>query len=258
MPLRSDQAGFAAALLDPEADIPEDVRGRDGKVSAKRFSVYRNNVTASLVDALAATFPATVMIVGEAFFRAAATVYVRRDPPASPVLINYGSGFPDFLETFEPAGHLPYMADVARIEMAWVESYHAADRRVLEPQVLGAIAPEELGDAVLERHPASYVIRSDFPIVTIWTMNRTDAVRPIDMGIAESALVTRKAMDVEVRRLPDGGGTFLLALCAGRTLGDAAEEAAASHPGFDLTANITGFLDAGVFSRIVLASEKTK
>ncbi|HMB47750.1 MAG TPA: DUF2063 domain-containing protein, partial [Afifellaceae bacterium] len=66
------------------------------------------------------------------------------------------------------------------------------------------------------------------------------------------------AMDVEVRRLPDGGGTFLLALCAGRTLGDAAEKAAAGHPGFDLTANISGFLDAGVFSRIVLASNKTK
>jgi hypothetical protein len=55
---------------------------------------------------------------------------------------------------------------------------------------------------------------------------------------------------VEVRRLPAGGGTFLLALCEGKTLGEAAELAASGHPAFDLSANIAGFLEAGVFSRV--------
>jgi len=250
MPLRSDQAAFAEALLNPDAEAPKDLRGRDGKPSAKRFSVYRNNVTVSLVEALMATFPAIVMIVGEEFFRAAASIYVRQDPPKSPVLISYGSGFPGFLETFEPAADLPYLADVARIEMAWVEAYHAFDQPVLRAEDLAAIPTERLADISLDAHPSSRVIRSDYPIVTIWTMNRGGEVRPVDMSISESALVTRSAMDVEVRRLPDGGGTFLLALCEGKTLGDAAELAASGHPEFDLSANIAGFLAAGVFSRI--------
>lgn len=251
MPQPSDQTAFAEALLDPEAEIPADVRGRDGKVSAKRFSVYRNNVTVSLVEALMATFPATVMIVGEEFFRAAASIYVRKDPPRSPVLISYGSGFPDFLEHFEPAGDLPYLPGVARIEMAWVEAYHAADRPVLRPEDLAAVPADRLDGVRLDPHPSTRIIGSRFPIVTIWTMNRSGNVSPVDMGVAEAALVTRAAMDVEVRRLPEGGAMFLQALCDGRTLGEAAGEAAEAHPGFDIATNISGFLEAGVFSRIL-------
>jgi hypothetical protein len=251
MPRPSDQATFAGALLDPEADIPHDVRGRDGMPSAKRFSVYRNNVTVSLVEALMATFPATVLIVGEEFFRGAAAIYVRQDPPQSPVLISYGSGFPQFLETFKPARGLPYLADVARIEMAWVDAYHAADGPVLDPAALAAIPPEDLDGIRLEAHPSTRIIGSEFPIVTIWTMNRSGDVEPVDMKIAEAALVTRPAMDVQVRRLPSGGRAFLEALCSGATLGEAAEEAAGDSAEFDLAGNISGFLQAGVFSRVV-------
>ncbi len=251
MPLHDSQAVFAKALLDPDAEMPDDIRGRDGQKSEKRFSVYRNNVTVSLVEALVATFPATVRIVGEEFFRAAASIYVRQDPPKSPVLISYGTGFPDFLQTFEPARGLPYLPDVARIEMAWVEAYHAADRPILQADAIAAIAPEALGDIRFKVHSSTHIIRSSYPIVTIWTMNRSGEPRPVDMSISESALVTRPAMDVEVRNLPQGGGTFLHELANGATLGEAAERAAASHPQFDLAGNISGLLEAGVFSRIL-------
>lgn len=251
MPLHNEQAVFAQALLDPEADMPEHVHGRNGKPSAKRFSVYRNNVTVSLVEALVATFPATLRIVGEEFFRAAATIYVRQDPPTSPVLISYGTGFPEFLRTFEPARGLAYLPDVARIEMAWVEAYHAADRSVLQADAIAAVAPEALGDIRFETHSSTHIIRSMFPIVTIWTMNRSEEAHPVDMSIAESALVTRPAMHVEVRKLPDGGGTFLHELTEGASLGEAAERAAAGHPQFDMAGNISGLLEAGVFSRIL-------
>lgn len=251
MPRPSDQATFAGALLDPEAAIPRDVRGRDGMPSAKRFSVYRNNVTVSLVEALMATFPATVLIVGEEFFRGAAAIYVRQDPPKSPVLISYGSGFPQFLEAFEPVRKLPYLADVARIEMAWVDAYHAADSPVLDPAALAAIPPEDLDGTRLEPHPSTRIIGSEFPVVTIWTMNRSGDVAPVDMKVTEAALVTRPAMDVQVRRLPPGGRAFLDALCSGATLGEAAAQAAEDSPEFDLAGNISGFLQAGVFSRIV-------
>ncbi len=258
MPLRSDQNAFAEALLDPEAEIPGDLLGRDGMRSEKRFSVYRNNVTISLVEALMATFPATVMIVGEEFFRAAAAIYVRQDPPSSPVLISYGSGFPDFLETFEPARDLAYLPDVARLEMAWVEAYHAADDSVLAADELAAIPPDRLGGIRFQMHPSVQIIASAFPIVTIWTMNRGGEPGPVDMNNAEAALVARPDMTVEVRNLPAGGGSFLLALGDGATLGRAAEEAAAKHPEFDLAANIAGALESGIFSRILHESENSR
>src|SRR5215217_522878 len=63
---------FAAALLDPDRATPAAAAGPNGKAARKRYNVYRNNVTVSLIDALAAVFPATMRITGTDFFRAMA------------------------------------------------------------------------------------------------------------------------------------------------------------------------------------------
>jgi Putative DNA-binding domain len=69
-------AVFAAALLDPDVATPAAVAGPKSKGARKRYDVYRNNVTVSLINALAAVFPATQRITGEDFFRAMARFYV--------------------------------------------------------------------------------------------------------------------------------------------------------------------------------------
>jgi hypothetical protein len=44
-------AAFASALVDPECETPAIVAGPAGKSAVKRYNVYRNNVTVSLIDA---------------------------------------------------------------------------------------------------------------------------------------------------------------------------------------------------------------
>ena len=54
---RSGFAGrFAAGLTDPTCPTPSGVIGPRGKSAVKRYTVYRNNVTVSLIDALAAIY----------------------------------------------------------------------------------------------------------------------------------------------------------------------------------------------------------
>ena len=138
-------ADFTPALLDPERAPPAIVSGPNGKAAGKRYNVYRNNVTVSLINALAATFPATQRITGVDFFRAMARFHVRATPPTSPLLFEYGHDFPDFIERYEYARAMPWLADVARIERAWLDAYHAADVKPLTPQALASIPPEQLG-----------------------------------------------------------------------------------------------------------------
>ena len=88
------QAKFAAALLDPACPCPSGLKTWTGGDPARRFQVYRNNVVASLIDALADTFPVTLELVGDTFFRAMAGVFVRGCPPRSPILAFYGDDFP--------------------------------------------------------------------------------------------------------------------------------------------------------------------
>ena len=105
------QTDFRAALLDPERAVPKGLTDGEGHPTTRRFAVYRNNVTVSLINALADIFPGVQKITGEEYFRAMAREYVRAHPPSSPLLFLYGQKFADFVENFEPAKTMPYLAD---------------------------------------------------------------------------------------------------------------------------------------------------
>ena len=123
-------AAFATALLDPRSGTPTVVTGPNEKAAVRRYNVYRNNVTVSLIDALAAVFPATQRLAGVEFFRAMARFHIRATPPTSPLLFEYGRDFPGFIATYEYARSAPWLADVAQgVERAWLDAYHAADLR---------------------------------------------------------------------------------------------------------------------------------
>ncbi|HEV7305515.1 DNA-binding domain-containing protein [Ensifer sp.] len=244
-------AGFVPSLLDPERRTPSLVSGPNGKAAVKRFNVYRNNVTVSLIEALAATFPATMRITGETFFRAMARFHVRETPPTSPLLFEYGRDFPDFIARYDYAQSMPWLADVARIERAWLDAYHAADAPALAPDALASVPPERLGDAVFECHPAARIVRSAYPAATIFAVNRASGpVGPIETSAPESALIARPQLDVTVRQLSPGADVLLSQLLAGAPLAMAATAAAAADPTLDLAAVIATALDAGAFTAI--------
>src|SRR3954465_11703144 len=109
-------AAFAPALLDPVRPAPEIVTGPNGKAPGKRYDVYRNNVTVSLIDALAAIYPAVQRIAGADFFRAMAPVHGGPAPPISPLLFDYGRDFPAFIAEYEHAQMMPWLAGLPVVE----------------------------------------------------------------------------------------------------------------------------------------------
>jgi hypothetical protein len=244
-------AGFSASLLNVARETPADVVGPNGKAAVQRYNVYRNNVMVSLIDALAAIYPAVQRITGVEFFRAMARLHIRATPPASPLLFEYGREFPAFIEDYEHARGIPWLADTARIERAWLDAYHAADAPPLSANALAAAPEDRLGDLVFSVHPAMRIVRSRYPAVAIFAMNRADGpITPLYSDAAEDALITRPQMEVMVRRLPPGGASFLAHLIKRETLETAAAAAFAQAPSFDLAANIAGMLEAGAFAAI--------
>ncbi len=247
----SYMAAFAAALIDPERETPAIVAGPAGKGAVKRYNVYRNNVTVSLIDALAAIYPAVQRITGVDFFRAMARFHIRATPPTSPLLFEYGRDFPAFIEGYEHARPMPWLADTARLERAWLDAYHADDAAPLPAEVLGSVPPERLADLVFTPHPATRIVHSPFSVVTIFAGNRSnEPFGRIDASVPEDALITRSDLDVVVRHLPPGGAVFLTSLMSGQSLGEAAASALQASPAFDIAANIAGMIEAGAFTAI--------
>lgn len=231
------QAHFAAALLSPELPCPTGLQAWNGSDPSARLAVHRNNVVSSLIDAVADTFPVVQQLVGDEFFRAMASEFVRRHPPRSRVLAHYGAEFAGFVAGFEPARAVPYLADVARLERARVLAYHAADADPLSAELLGAAlsSGQDLGALQLVCHPSTSVVVSAHAIVSVWAAHQGDGdLSDVEPAAPESALVVRPGMDVLVLRLPPGAAGFVVALQAGAGLADAAATAAGEAADFDL------------------------
>ena len=239
---------FAAALLDARSPQPAGITTARGDADAARFAVYRNNVHVGLTGALAQRFPVTERLVGEAFFRGMARVYVQDHKPASPLMFEYGDDFPDFVGGFAPARRLVYLADVARIEVGWSRAYHAADAEALSVAALAAIAPERLAETRLARHPAAAIVTSVHPAGSIWAAHQTDPLGTVVAGQQETVLIARPDATVNVHVLPEADAAFAAALLAGATLGEAAENALAGQPKFDFGAALVGLVTLGAFA----------
>lgn len=248
------QKDFARALLDAKAAPPAGLLAWNGSDPAQRFNVYRNNVMVSLTQALASAFPVTRDLVGDDFFHAMARQYVSLEPPTSPVLVEYGDGFADFIAQFPPADSLPYLADVARLERMRVQAHHAQDAPVLAVEALQALMADAEGlfNLRLSLHPACQVLRSRFAVFSLWTAHQHEdpsargaALEMLDPGQAEDVIVLRPFHEVGVICLPPGTADFLLALARGQSLGEAATWAA-SIPRFDLENSLGLLITPGV------------
>lgn len=232
---------FAATLLEPNAPAPAGLSDGQGHCANARFNVYRNNVAVSLVDALEASFPVVTQLVGSAFFRAMAGVALRQAPPTSPVMAGFGSHFPAFLEEFPPVSHLPYLADVARIENAVRRAYHAADVAAFDTCAMRLMDPADLMACTFRLAPAVSLHRSAYPAGTVW-LNHQLGAQPQPLSGAEHVVISRPVFDPMVDLLPPGAAQILQA-CDGQTSFETAV-AVATDP--DLPATLHLMLTRGL------------
>jgi putative DNA-binding protein len=244
--LRDFQSSFGAAIRGAAASGIGPVRERQIPLE-RRMDVYRNNVHASLIDALASAYPVVERLVGTEFFRAMAREFLKVHLPRRGTLTGYGEAFPRYLEGFDPVMSLPYLGDVARVERAWLDSYHAADVDRIDAEALASVPPEELGNLCFSIHPAVQTVSSDFPVWSIWQTNKEEAEpRTVDFEKGgETTLVCRAGNGVEVHLVQRCLAGFVDDLRAGVALGLAVERAMESDAEFDLSAALHLLLSGG-------------
>jgi hypothetical protein len=232
------QSQFRHALLDPECALPPGLIDPQGRPSPKRFAVYRNNVAVSLTKALEQGFPVVQRLVGEPFFAAMAGVFLRQQPPKSPVLMFYGTEFPEFLASFPPVAHLGYLPDIARLELALRESYHAADALAVPVEALASLGADALMAARLRLAPSLRLVQSRWPIHGIWRVNTSGGKPPT--ALPEDVLVLRPEFDPMPLLLPKGGAAVIQGLLDGAPLGAALDRAPDVNPSDILTPLLQG------------------
>ena len=225
---------FAHGLAQKKPLSPPPIFGGGAKNANAGFSVYRNNVRSGLSRALGDKFPVIKKLVGEDFFKFLAHEYFHNHPPASPILARYGDALPDFLEDFEPAQDYRYLADVARLEIAWLEAYHADDAAPMQTANVIAAAGDNFETLTTELHPSLRLLSSPYPIASIWRRHQSEFPQgKLRLSGGENVLIARPHRDVKVHNLTRGAYEAMASLHHGAAIADALSTGSNADPEFD-------------------------
>ncbi len=242
MPAAETIAAFARAVVEPSAPPPSELRGTRGDL-ASRFSVHRNNVAVARLDAMAAQFPVSRRLIGDAAFFAAMRVYLRECPPTSPIVASWGDDLPGFLAAHPPTRADGALIDTARLEAAWTRAYHGAEAEPIGLDRPIGRAAEELAAARARLHPTFALIASAHPIGAIRAALAEGEAAPA--GPAETVMVVRPREEVIAAVLDPAEAAFVAALAAGATIAEASDAALALDAGTDVGARLVALLLLG-------------
>lgn len=256
LPEAHHHGAFAAAVLDPEKPVPDGIARANGGDPLEAFNVYRNNVVASLAEALKSAFPITSHLLGDGLQRALMADFVRKHPPKNAVMSDYGDDFPAFMARHPATKAKPFLADIALLERRRVEAYHGADAPVFDGAQLAQIDPDILTNGTLIVHPAVRLVASRFPVATIHTIERAaldgtlaeNGRAGVDMRKGEAVLIARPLYDVMQQPIGAGDFAFIKACARHVPFGAAAETGFQADPNFDFQACLALCLSAGVFT----------
>ena len=248
------QAAFARGVLNPaDAAIAEFVMPA-GMRAADRIAVYRGNLLANYTGALRDVYPVVLRLVGEAFFDALARAYARQVPSRSGDLHDFGEELAGFLESFAPANGLAYLPDVARLEWVVHRVFHARAVVRLDPAELATVPPERLAVVRFELSPAARLLQSTYPVRTIWQVNQPhwNGDQAVDLGLgAQSVLVIRRGLEVELDALTDADYAMLESLYSGHSLDYALAAAQSANQDFDLERFLATHVLGGTLERLI-------
>jgi hypothetical protein len=243
------QSAFVAAVQGDtaHADVLRRHIAGDRLSPERRLEVYANTVSVNRRNVLRAVYPVIERLVGAEFFAYAADSFSRSFPSRSGNLDDFGAEFPDFLAGFAPAASLPYLPDVARLELAIDRLAVAADPSP-GMQTVEAIGAED----GFTLSPACRLIGSAFPILRIWQVNQPehDGNDIVDLAQGPAHLLAyRNGFMVEIAEIGPGEFTLLSLLAAGASVGAAIAAAVERAGDFDPAASLGRRLADGTLRR---------
>lgn len=208
----------SAAALNPQRGVP----------GIERLGVYAEGYVVRTREALAEVYEAIAHILGPTAFTELALAYARQHPSHDYNLSFVGRHLPEFLTTAPLTAQLPFLPDLAKLEWAICQAFHAAVQPPVSAQRLAALSLEDWDRARLVFQPAVGRVASTWPILDLWQA-RTRPTHEVDIPLVDRpqrVLVFRQGLTVRCELLDTWEDAVVEGLLAGRTLGHVCGEIA--------------------------------
>jgi hypothetical protein len=241
-PLAALQRALADVIRRPDSlvDQADAVASADGIAAGndrlspvEQVDIYREQFFLRHVDCLRDDFASLEHLLGEEGFEALCRAYLAARPSASFTLRDLGNAVTSFVATEPPWRDDPLLADLARVEWAFVEAFDGPDAAPFDPASVAAASEDAWPRARIVFHPSLQRLTLRYP-----AHDYRIAARSKDDGVRDSvARPEPKGTHIVVYRGPDALHAYHLAgdahamieeLVRGVPLGEACERAAAA------------------------------
>jgi hypothetical protein len=241
--LAATQAALADALRrahsladDPSATLlaQKIASGNDRLSPVEQVDIYREQFWFRHRDVLRDDFAAIELLLGEEAFERLARAYLAECPSASFTLRDLGMGMVTFLERRAPWSEDRFVADLARVEWAFVDAFDGPDAPPFDPTSIAGVSEDAWPAARIVLHPSLQRLSLAYPAHDYRIAARKDEkpVRP-EAGACD-VVVYRGPELLHCLAIDADAAAMLDELAYGAALAEACERAA-SASGADLT-----------------------
>jgi hypothetical protein len=206
------------------------------------LKAHANTINHSRLVALEQTFPLTRDHLGEAAFHQIGRDFIETTPAKACDANRLGETFAEFMRANVKCAAA---SDLAGIEWAWLESYHAPDLPPMLLSDLSGVDQAELLNMRVAPHPSARIIRLAAPI--------SASLTELAGQFPDALLALRSDIEVELIPLNSIGVAVLNAACnKNANVGNLLAAAIEHGPDTDPLAPITMLIGAGALVKVAL------
>jgi len=213
-----------ATLADCERRLPfglDAVVIGDARLSAvARLDVYAGMYFFRIKDAIRENFPALARALGEAAYHDLCVDYLLARPSTHFSLREIGRHLEAFVRAHPTGRDVPWAADLAAFEWAFLEAFDDADAEPLAIEALSAVPPADWANLRLQASPSLRILDLGFALADARRQGADGGV--IDPPPAEPTTyrLWRRDQRVHHRAIDTEERAALADVCCGKTFGD--------------------------------------
>ena len=234
------------------------VLGDERLGALERIDIYANAYFHRLLDCLNEEFPATLAVMGPDNFAALGRDYLVQYPPSQPSIVHAGRYLATFLRNHRLARQWPFIAELARLERAILDVFHARDVPALGVEALRKIPSQQWPELKLRTHPAVEIVQGEWRVADVLSVVESghDWSEPGHQSAA--VIVWRQDAQVHYRDLQEVEARALALVSEGATFAAICEAIATDPERPDQTTLIGQMLARWLADEIILADASSR
>ncbi|WP_386006962.1 putative DNA-binding domain-containing protein [Thalassotalea marina] len=196
----------------------------------KGLYIYRKNLQATATQALSITYPTLAVLVGNDLMGKIAHSLLLKQPPHIGDWAEWGVGLPNFLTSLEVIEEYPFIAEVARMDLAIHQSERATQQMFLQESAF-LMQEKGLDNVGILINDSVHTFSTSYPIIQIKEVADHDnkqsslaLLNKLDQGQTHyNILVYRPQYKAQVVEISDSELTWLTLLVKQISIGKALE-----------------------------------